>query len=241
MLRCVVAIGLVARLVLPTTRTTSIQKALPDNGCADPSDNVKQTRPSRYSSVWHKKLKKLKKAGRPLSLALKRRFFASPRPLRLPDLLIVSPGGVASTTLIKHISKYKSTNCSNDRDDLKHLPHPPKWLGDVNKVIFVTGNPDKIVRSIKRRGWIRKQGAKLGSIGAAVLPSPLNLRLFERAIRRQMSFWETWCIENKGKSLLMSYDELWNSLNALAAFCEISDASFLDSFPPKRGDKVDLL
>ena len=204
MLRCVVAVGLVARLVLPKTR--------------------------RYSSVWHKKIKK---AGGRLSLALKRRLFAFPPPPRPPDLLIVSPGGVASSTLIKHISKYKSTNRSNDRDGLKHLPHPPKWLGDVNKVIFVTGNPDKIVGSIKGRRWIRKQGAKLGSIGAAILPFPLNSRLFERAVRRQMSLWETWCIENKGKSLLIDYDELWNSLNALAAFCEISDASFLDSFPPQ--------
>ena len=41
------------------------------------------------------------------------------------NLLVISPGGVATTTLIKYLKLYKKVNDENDSDGYKHLSKYP--------------------------------------------------------------------------------------------------------------------
>jgi hypothetical protein len=69
--------------------------------------------------------------------------------------------------LTEHLSHYVSTNCPHDTDGLKHLPFPPQWLKETGqKVIFISGDIDTICSRVECRGWLAKQGGKLGSFGA---------------------------------------------------------------------------
>jgi len=88
------------------------------------------------------------------------------RAARIPgdlELIIVSPGGVGTTFLIRHLSKFRKTNCPYDSDGLKHRVVPPKKLGELDvRVIFVDGQNEDIYYSLKRRCWLEMQSAKLG-------------------------------------------------------------------------------
>src|SRR5262249_32515883 len=64
-------------------------------------------------------------------------------------ILIISPGGFATTPLLEYISRHVRTNCSYDTDGLKHLPFPPHWLEKTGqKVLFISGDVESIRRSI---------------------------------------------------------------------------------------------
>jgi hypothetical protein len=167
-------------------------------------------------------------------LALQRAIRSPVAPTKEINVLIVSPGGVATTVLIEHISKYVKTNSPHDEDALKHMPRPPNWLNRTQKVIFIAGDADAILKSIKFHGWIPVQGAKLGSIAAATLPSPLNCPPFKGAVRKQIAQWARWCSKKDGNSLLIDYEEVWSSAMRIAEFCNITDPSFLGTFPSKR-------
>ncbi|MXO70324.1 hypothetical protein [Alteraurantiacibacter buctensis] len=66
---------------------------------------------------------------------------------------IISPGGVATTMLIEHVSRYVPTNERHDKDGLKHWPAPPARRLDQadSRVLFVKGEAVTIAASIARR------------------------------------------------------------------------------------------
>ena len=147
------------------------------------------------------------------------------------EVAVVSPGGVGTSMLIDHIGKYRRVNCNDDRDHLKHAPRLPKRLADELKVLFVHGDVDDIVRSIRRRGWIPRHGSKLGSIGSVLGLGEARPRALRRAVVRQIDWFKSHPHPNL---LLIRYDELWDRTERLAEFLEISDPSFVAAFPPRR-------
>ena len=78
------------------------------------------------------------------------------------DLLIVSPGGVATTTLINYLKLYKKVNDENDRDGYKHLNKFPFISKADLKILYIYGNYEKIYNSLKRRNIFQSQMVKLG-------------------------------------------------------------------------------
>ena len=62
------------------------------------------------------------------------------------DLLIVSTGGVATTTLIKYLKLYKKVNDENDSDGYKHLSKYPIMEKKNLKIIYIYGSHEKIYR-----------------------------------------------------------------------------------------------
>jgi hypothetical protein len=100
------------------------------------------------------------------------------------DALIMSPGGVATTFLIDHVSQYISINDRNDSDWLKHLPYIPKSVAG-KRVLYIYGNAEQIYQSLKRREYRRIQAAKLGCPTCMLVSGKLHSWLIGNAINSQ--------------------------------------------------------
>jgi len=135
--------------------------------------------------------------------------------------------------LIEHFARFTVTNSKDDVDGLKHLPEPPCWASEIGKVVFVSGECVDVYKSIKRRGWVDVQGAKLGSVIAAVFPGAVARWAFMRAVERQIAIWDRWCSLQPDRRLFISYGEIWQRLNEISEFCEIKDDNFVRSFPER--------
>ena len=142
------------------------------------------------------------------------------------DLLVVSPGGVATTSLIRHLNDYLRVNWSDDSDGLKHLPRPP---AQAPPTLFIHGDPALVRASLSRRGWIDFQAAKLGSPMTVLLHGAARDRAFEGAVARQRRRWEA-----APRVLMLGYDEIWDRSAEIADFAGITDPEFLRRFPPRK-------
>jgi hypothetical protein len=155
-----------------------------------------------------------------------------PRPERFPDVLVVSPGGVGTTFLMEHLARFADVNDPHDQDRLKHLPGPPPGLaGSRTRVIFVTGQPATIAGSLRRRGWLRQQSAKLGSVGGIVLTGAEAERAFLKAVAEQKRRWTQAGVEHL---MMIEYEDIWDRVGDLANFLSISDPAFTAEFPARK-------
>ena len=88
-----------------------------------------------------------------------------------PKLLIISAGGIGTTTAISEFHKIPElqSNCPNDSDGLKHLPFNrlvadhAEQLTDVKRILYLWGNPIHAVASLYRRGYQVTQAMKTRS------------------------------------------------------------------------------
>ena len=88
-----------------------------------------------------------------------------------PKLLIISAGGIGTTTAISEFHKIPEleANCPSDSDGLKHLPYNRlvadhgKQLTDVKRILYLWGNPMHAVASLYRRGYQVTQAMKTRS------------------------------------------------------------------------------
>ena len=150
------------------------------------------------------------------------------------DVVICSPGGVATTMLLEHIGCFLRTNDKDDRDTLKHVPDPELLLSDEKfrgQVIYVSGDLSSIVASIERRGWIRIQGAKLGSLSSVLLPESAAKKAFTQAVSGQVNAF-TKCSDHR--LMRMSFEEIWDNTERLSYFLGIEDPSFSTDFPQRK-------
>ncbi|MEM6690629.1 MAG: hypothetical protein AAF664_14435 [Planctomycetota bacterium] len=150
--------------------------------------------------------------------------------------MVVSPGGVGTTTVMEHISQFCTINDPYDADKLKHLPRPPKWVVDNASmpVLFVTGDTDDIVRSLKRRGWNRIQAARLASPLGVIAPAEMSDRSLIKSIHQQQNQWER---IPSHRFKLIDYNDIWSSAAVLAKHFRIDDERFIRQFPKKRKRK----
>jgi hypothetical protein len=63
---------------------------------------------------------------------------------------VVSPGGIATISLINYLNKFIKTNSEIDEDLLKHRIRPPKHTKNI-KVIFLKGSSEYVLNSLKNR------------------------------------------------------------------------------------------
>ena len=145
----------------------------------------------------------------------------------LPPFLIISGGGVATTTLSKHLRQFVSVNSPADSDGLKHMQRIPRRWARSSKVLFLWGEPSGQVQSIQRRGFLRIQLSKLqGFSGFFVKESDLPERL-EAAIRKQAQN----MARLQPEVMLLTYPEFFTQGHEVANFLGISDARFLETWP----------
>jgi len=149
------------------------------------------------------------------------------------DIVVVSPGGVGTTFLMQHLAKYKRLNGTYGGDWLKHMPRPPRLDRNADEVrfIFVYGDPDDIEASLRNRGWLNRQGAKLGSVSTVLLLGSAKSEAFKRAVRRQIRNWT----QPFGSPVLrIQYEEIWSRLDEIAEFVGVADTDFIDTFPERK-------
>lgn len=150
---------------------------------------------------------------------------------------VVSPGGVASSMLLRHISGFIDSNLPNDADGLKHLPRFKQVPAGSDKVIYLAGNPLSVIKSLERRGYHRLHIIKLGlgpRLAATKLWRPV---LYGLIIRQHVSF-KIASMLNPRKVLVVSHDELWEKKDQIGQFLELKDHKFTNTFPEKKRRKT---
>ncbi len=164
--------------------------------------------------------------------AARRRFGSAP-PFEQLDAWVVSPGGVGTTALMSHVAAFLRVNELDDNDGLKHWPRPPLRRIEMSgtKVLFVTGDPAVICRSIKRRRWTATQAMKLGSLSAPLLSGWRQLRALHDAVEAQR---KSWLALTSDRFRAIDYEAIWDSADMLADFFGVEDPAFVKDFPRRR-------
>jgi hypothetical protein len=150
-----------------------------------------------------------------------------PRPKTGLQGVVVSPGGVATTALMEHLQKFLPINCAHDKDGLKHMM-APAWAAAL-PCLYLTGSEDEIVASLRRRGYITIQIAKLGGLAGLFVRGRLQDIILKKLIRRQKANWAA-----KPNCLVIGYDELWGAADEIARHFKITDERFFADFPQRR-------
>jgi hypothetical protein len=167
-----------------------------------------------------------------LPFALRRQFLRPRLPDPLPEVWVVSPGGVGTTALMQHLERFRRINARDDSDGLKHLPRPPQLPAGADvRFLFISGPGEDVAQSLARRGWLEDQAANLGAPLAVVLRGGVQRRLFLKAVARQHA---AWTARPRRDVLHLGYDALWDAAPQLAAFLGISDPAFVAEFPVRR-------
>jgi hypothetical protein len=171
-----------------------------------------------------------------LAIALVRRRI-SLRPC--PRVVVCSPGGVATTTLMTHMATFESLNSRGDTDGLKHLPRLPSWLiRDRPQIIYVSaGSAAASIASLRRRKLDRVQALKLArsfpEFVTVLFSSKSHLkRILEILIEAQEQYFQNF--SRNAEVLIVQRAELFSSAERIAGFIGIDDPKFVDDFPRER-------
>ena len=155
------------------------------------------------------------------------------------DVLICSTGGVGTTFLMKHISNYKVTNKSNDKDMFKHLVFPPLSYNQNIKYVYIFGNPIESVISLFARNFQHWQSFKLLNFNNSVKSIGNNTTLEEYSSERTDRFlfseqFNKWLTLSKFyPTLFLKYEKIWKNLEVLYDFLEIP-LEEIKSFPEQK-------
>lgn len=155
----------------------------------------------------------------------------------IPDAVIISTGGVGTTMLMEHCNRFITVNSTGDWDGLKHLPNLPRSFPDTVPIIYIYGDTEAIYASIDRRGWLGKQGAKLGSPSCFLTFGALRKRLFLNAVERQINAFRDL---KRPRTLRLHYEQLWDNTQAIADALNIRDPDFVATFPARRARASDI-
>jgi hypothetical protein len=167
-----------------------------------------------------------------LPYAFRRRFGRPRLPDVLPQVWVVSPGGVGTTALMQHLERFRRLNARDDSDGLKHLPRPPRLPPGADvRFLFISGSAVDIANSLARRGWLEDQAANLGAPLAVILRGGWQRRAFGRAVAHQH---RAWADGGHPHVLHLAYDDLWDAGPRLAGFLGITDPAFVAEFPQRR-------
>lgn len=145
------------------------------------------------------------------------------------DLIVISTGGVATTSLINYLKFYKKVNDENDKDGYKHLSKFPLVQHNELKIIYIYGNYEKIYNSLKRRNIFQEQMVKLGCPFCFLLRGRLEKFFFKKCINKQIK-----SFKNKHNVFVLEFDQIWEKKEQLKNFLEIQNDKFIQNFPLKK-------
>ena len=144
----------------------------------------------------------------------------------LLDFILISTGGVATTTLIQYLKLYKKLNNENDQDRYTHLNKFPSIENKNIKIIYIYGDYEKIYNSLKRRKIFQTQVVKLGCPLCYLLKGKLEKYFFERCIKKQIVNFK-----NKHNVMTLEFDDIWKKKEEIKNFLEIDSNNFIKNFP----------
>lgn len=159
-------------------------------------------------------------------------YYSSPKKILMEnslDLIVISTGGVATTSLINYFKLYKKLNDENDKDGYKHLNKYPFLQNKNLKIIYIYGNYEKIYNSLKRRNIFQIQMVKLGCPLCYLLRGKLEFFFFKLCIDRQIN-----SFKGKQNVYLLKFDQIWEKKEELKNFLEIKNDNFVKNFPTKK-------
>ena len=148
---------------------------------------------------------------------------------KLLNLIVISSGGVASTTLIKYLKLFKKVNNENDEDGYKHLGKFPFLKNSDTKILYIYGDYDKIYNSLKRRKFFKLQMAKLGCPLCLLFRGTLERFFFDRCITKQINNFK-----NKENVLILKFENIWKKKNEIKFFLGIDSDDFIKKFPLEK-------
>jgi hypothetical protein len=156
------------------------------------------------------------------------------RPKTIPankmlNLIVISSGGVASTTLIKYLKLFKKVNHENDEDGYKHLSKFPFLENSDTKILYIYGDYDKIYNSLKRRKFFKMQMAKLGCPLCFLFRGALEKFFFDKCITNQINNFK-----NKENVFILRFESIWEKKHEIKNFLGIESEGFIKNFPLKK-------
>ena len=169
-----------------------------------------------------------------LRLSVKRKLHID-APKKALAGLVASPGGVATTMIMNHLSQFLPLNCPNDSDGLKHLVAPPSWAENL-PCLYIGGDEEAILASLRRRGYMTIHAAKFGSISGVLARGWSQEAILKALIKKQRTLWA-----ELPNCLTISYDEIWDSKARIARHFCIDENLFVCNFPDRyeRASKID--
>lgn len=150
-----------------------------------------------------------------------------------PQVLVVSPGGVASTSVMEQIARFCETNSPGDGDGLKHIIRPPR---KAKKMVLITGEPREVASSLRRRGYLGIHSAKMGSVLGVMLRGNLQEHYFRWLVRRQRENFA----QDKRKCLVLQYGEVFESCKKIADFLNLPSEEFCRDYPARRARRAQI-
>jgi len=154
------------------------------------------------------------------------------------EFAVVSPGGVATTSLIHFFACNHKVNAPNDEDSLKHMPVPPVSFHPRFKYIHVFGDPVVATISLFRRKFQELQSLKLQRGTGMKSPIPIEMTVEEYACLGKdrllfENFFENYYSRHLHyPTLFIRYESLWDHLDVISDFLDIPKKEF-ESFPQK--------
>lgn len=162
------------------------------------------------------------------------------------DVLIVSPGGVATTMLIEFVQKFAKTNDHTDKDGFKHIPVPPISFNSKLRCIYIYGDPELATVSLFRRNFGRPQSKKLKK--DCPFPQTISsnwsledyIDIASRDDKFRMSFYEhfsNWFYKYRlYPTLFIRDDSIWEHITEITDFLELP-RSAIKSLPKPKARK----
>tara|TARA_Y100000591_G_C21496435_1_gene527722 strand:+ start:48 stop:614 length:567 start_codon:yes stop_codon:yes gene_type:complete len=146
---------------------------------------------------------------------------------------VISAGGVATTNLIKFLSKFVKLNDMDNLDGLKHL----KYLPNNKKILyFYSLNLDEIIQSLRRRHFFYHNSAHLGSTLSILFffNHKISNYFFKKKVRSQILLHL-----NSKNSLCIKYENIWKDKEKIMKFLKIKNKKkFKKKFPKKRKREI---
>ena len=156
------------------------------------------------------------------------------------DVLVVSYGGVGTTTIIDFLSGYIRTNSKGDEDGYKHLPLPPISFRKDVRFVYIFGDPVEAAVSLFRRGYQRRQSKMLQRWSGDFSPIPTSMSIDEYLdqgvdLLRFQTHFLNWhdrylsCVP----TLFLKYETLFEDAAILGEFLGLPQEA-LNDYPKRR-------
>ena len=163
---------------------------------------------------------------------------------RNQQVCVVSSGGVATTFFMEFIGEHVAVNNPYDRDGLKHVACPPIFLGN-KKYIYIYGDPESILLSLARRGFLDYQVRKNGTFQTFEVIDTVEGYLSQNRdllrLRKSLQAWKRLASSNENV-LVLHFSELWTRMQEWGELLNLSE-QVMDTFPAQKvrhSDSIDL-
>ena len=158
-----------------------------------------------------------------------------------PDVLVVSPGGCGSITLIKYLDKYKKSNIYFEKKykffHLGHIYKPNSYLKKNKiKIILINRDHEDIFNSMLTRGFLRNSLNIFGDCFPFMYKNIFKdkKKLKNKYLKNLKFFYSNWKIYDNNLILRLNFSDIYKDVDCqrkIMNFLNIKTEKFLKEFP----------